>query len=119
MWMLTTDDRGFVKYWQCNFNNVHTFQAHSDPVKCCRLGSLSPTSGRQCEHTGKCLKCHVDLEVIIIMFGMIDLFLKKCRCVSLLKARIVGLYIIYGTKLHNNVVHCDMYLYLFMDINLF
>ncbi len=40
MWMVTTDDRGFVKYWQCNFNNVHTFQAHSDPVKCCRLGIL-------------------------------------------------------------------------------
>lgn len=35
--MVTTDDRGFVKYWQSNFNNVHTFQAHSDPVKCSRL----------------------------------------------------------------------------------
>lgn len=33
---MTTDDRGFVKYWQSNFNNVHTFQAHADPVKCSR-----------------------------------------------------------------------------------
>lgn len=36
LWMVTTDDRGLVKYWQSNFNNVHTFQAHADPVKCSR-----------------------------------------------------------------------------------
>ena len=36
VWMVTTDDRGLVKYWQSNFNNVHTFQAHADPVKCSR-----------------------------------------------------------------------------------
>ena len=35
-WMLTTDDRGFVKYWQSNLNNVHTFQAHNEPVRCSR-----------------------------------------------------------------------------------
>ena len=35
-WMVTTDDRGFVKYWQSNMNNVHTFQAHSDPVRSSR-----------------------------------------------------------------------------------
>ena len=95
MWMLTTDDRGFVKYWQCNFNNVHTFQAHSDPVKCCRLGSLSPTSGRQCAHTGKCLKSCTDSDIII----MFNLFLKKCRCIFLPNAKVVGLYSI---NLHNN-----------------
>ena len=35
-WMVTTDDRGFVKYWQSNMNNVHTFQAHSEPVRSSR-----------------------------------------------------------------------------------
>lgn len=35
-WMVTTDDRGFVKYWQINFNNVHTFQAHSEPIRSSR-----------------------------------------------------------------------------------
>ena len=39
VWMVTTDDRGFVKYWQSNFNNVHTFQAHAEPVKCSRWDS--------------------------------------------------------------------------------
>ena len=34
--MVTTDDRGFVKYWQSNMNNVHTFQAHSEPVRSSR-----------------------------------------------------------------------------------
>lgn len=38
-WMVTTDDRGFVKYWQSNFNNVHTFQAHSEPIRCSRWDS--------------------------------------------------------------------------------
>eukprot|EP00731_Ephydatia_muelleri_P015100 Em0008g820a len=32
-WMVTTDDKGYVKYWQSNMNNVHTFQAHSEPVR--------------------------------------------------------------------------------------
>lgn len=35
-WLLSSDDRGLVKYWQSNMNNVHTFQAHSDPVRCLR-----------------------------------------------------------------------------------
>ena len=38
--MVTTDDRGFVKYWQINFNNVHTFQAHSEPVRSSRCGLM-------------------------------------------------------------------------------
>lgn len=39
--MTSTDDRGFVKYWQANLNNVHTFQAHNDPVRSSRWDSLS------------------------------------------------------------------------------
>lgn len=35
-WLISSDDRGLVKYWQSNMNNVHTFQAHSDPVRCLR-----------------------------------------------------------------------------------
>lgn len=36
LWMATTDDRGMVKYWQSNMNNVHTFQAHNEPIRGCR-----------------------------------------------------------------------------------
>ena len=36
--MTSTDDKGFVKYWQANLNNVHTFQAHNDPVRSSRWG---------------------------------------------------------------------------------
>lgn len=39
VWMTSTDDRGFVKYWQANLNNVHTFQAHNDPVRSSRWDS--------------------------------------------------------------------------------
>ena len=42
MWMVTTDDRGVVKYWQSNMNNVHTFQAHNDPIRGCRWESKEP-----------------------------------------------------------------------------
>ena len=37
--MTSTDDHGFVKYWQANLNNVHTFQAHNDPVRSSRWDS--------------------------------------------------------------------------------
>ena len=40
MWMTSTDDRGYVKYWQANLNNVHTFQAHTDPVRSSRWDNL-------------------------------------------------------------------------------
>ena len=43
-WMVTTDDRGFAKYWQTNFNNVHTFQAHSEAVRASRWDSYSAAS---------------------------------------------------------------------------
>ena len=36
MWMVTTDDKGLVKYWQSNMNNVHTFQAHNESIRGCR-----------------------------------------------------------------------------------
>jgi hypothetical protein len=39
--MTSTDDHGYVKYWQANLNNVHTFQAHNDPVRSSRWDKLS------------------------------------------------------------------------------
>ena len=36
MWMVTTDDKGVVKYWQSNMNNVHSFQAHNETIRGCR-----------------------------------------------------------------------------------
>ena len=40
LWMLTTDNKGLVKYWQANMNNVHTFCAHDDA---CRSVTFAPT----------------------------------------------------------------------------
>ena len=42
MWMATTDDRGVVKYWQSNMNNVHTFQAHNESIRGCRWETKEP-----------------------------------------------------------------------------
>lgn len=32
-WMLTGDDKGYVKYWQANMNNVKMFQGHSEAIR--------------------------------------------------------------------------------------
>ena len=32
-WMLTGDDKGYVKYWQANMNNVKMFQGHLDAIR--------------------------------------------------------------------------------------
>ena len=40
LWMLSTDNNGWVKYWQANMNNVHTFRAHDEA---CRSISFAPT----------------------------------------------------------------------------
>jgi polyadenylation factor subunit 2 len=33
-WFVTSDDRGWIKYWQTNMNVIHSFQAHQEPVRC-------------------------------------------------------------------------------------
>ena len=43
--MATTDDRGVVKYWQSNMNNVHTFQAHNEPIRGCRWDPQNAAPG--------------------------------------------------------------------------
>ena len=59
MWMATTDDRGTVKYWQSNMNNVHSFQAHNETIRGCRWDARAPaiagpgmlsSSGSGCLH---------------------------------------------------------------------
>jgi hypothetical protein len=45
MWMATTDDRGTVKYWQSNMNNVHSFQAHNETIRGCRWDARPKTTG--------------------------------------------------------------------------
>ena len=32
-WMLTGDDKGYVKYWQANMNNVKMFQGHIESIR--------------------------------------------------------------------------------------
>lgn len=51
-WLISSDDRGLVKYWQSNMNNVHTFQAHSDPVRCLRWED--DTRQHRCYHHHQC-----------------------------------------------------------------
>ena len=53
-WMVTTDDKGYVKYWQSNMNNVHTFQAHSEPVRCSRWGSCTAMCSHYFVTVGTC-----------------------------------------------------------------
>ena len=42
-WMLTGDDKGYVKYWQANMNNVQMYPAHLEAV---RGLSFSPTDAK-------------------------------------------------------------------------
>lgn len=32
-WMLTGDDKGYIKYWQTNMNNVKMFQGHIEAIR--------------------------------------------------------------------------------------
>jgi hypothetical protein len=32
-WMVTGDDKGYVKYWQANMNNVKMFQGHFEAIR--------------------------------------------------------------------------------------
>ena len=74
MWMVTTDDRGFVKYWQSNFNNVHTFQAHSDPVKCSRLDVFRHAC--KCHiNNGHCSKCDALIVMIFIDLRLMNMMI--------------------------------------------
>lgn len=39
-WMLTGDDKGYVKYWQANMNNVKMFQGHLEAIRGLRYRKL-------------------------------------------------------------------------------
>jgi polyadenylation factor subunit 2 len=32
-WMITGDDKGYVKYWQTNMNNVKMIQGHVEAIR--------------------------------------------------------------------------------------
>jgi hypothetical protein len=32
-WMLTGDDKGYIKYWQANMNNVKMEQGHAEAIR--------------------------------------------------------------------------------------
>ena len=72
-WMVTSDDRGFVKYWQSNMNNVHTFQAHSEPVRSCRWDRVRSTCTFVCTSTGS-------NNVLLLPFNLPS----TCSCCSVL-----------------------------------
>ena len=42
-WMMTGDDKGYIKYWQTNMNNVKMFQGHIEAI---RGLSFSPTDDK-------------------------------------------------------------------------
>lgn len=58
LWMATTDDRGVVKYWQSNMNNVHTFQAHNEPIRGCRWDPRNAAPGMLSSSVHVCV-CHL------------------------------------------------------------
>lgn len=68
--MTSTDDHGFVKYWQANLNNVHTFQAHNDPVRSSRWDSLLLSMSVEffCNITNNAYElCQMSQEMFAIM----------------------------------------------------
>ena len=80
MWMATTDDRGVVKYWQSNMNNVHSFQAHNETIRGCRWetqesvpGMLSIRSSQIVER----LLSHVMLYISVFVVCAV-----VCMCLS-------------------------------------
>lgn len=40
-WLLSGDHAGYVKYWQSNMNNVQMYEAHHEPIRGLRLGSIA------------------------------------------------------------------------------
>lgn len=75
-WMVTTDDRGFIKYWQINFNNVHTYQAHSEPVRSSRWETCD---------------CHVMLMTCLVntlIVNVINLIMVLNTCWALIRISI-------------------------------
>ena len=71
-WMVTTDDRGFVKYWQSNMNNVHTFQAHSEPVRSSRWDRVV------CKSTF----VRFSINSMLVLTLMLDLLGVNCNGIS-------------------------------------
>ena len=78
-WMVTTDDRGFVKYWQINFNNVHTFQAHNEPVRSSRWDILG----------GSIIYCHMIVIYchMIVTCGYDTIIIKAILLIVRLQAK--------------------------------
>ena len=71
MWMATTDDRGVVKYWQTNMNNVHTFQAHSEAIRGCRCDQeRGPGMLSTCNSTSTCSSLACDCLSVTCTFCM-------------------------------------------------
>ena len=95
VWMTSTDDRGFVKYWQANLNNVHTFQAHNDPVRSSRWGST--VSSCLCAYLY--LVMYIDHELIIIII-LLQRITCTCKyCVQHYGAALVRMTLYYTCKL--------------------
>lgn len=94
MWMVTTDDRGLVKYWQSNFNNVHTFQAHADPVKCSRWEC-------SCSHETRRLVRGVRCNTYIRYSMMVQIITAQQMFVERDKIKLISINIIYRYLLVN------------------
>ena len=77
MWMATTDDRGMVKYWQSNMNNVHSFQAHSETIRGCRWDAR-PNATSSGTLSSRCCCLHVTTTIFLILF----VCFVSCTCVS-------------------------------------
>lgn len=95
LWMVTTDDRGFVKYWQANLNNVHTFQAHTDPVRCSRWDRVAYNKLGSCKSVS--VRCNYidDNDIMfLVWFGAISLIciFELVMVIQLLNPRFIENY---------------------------
>ena len=82
-----------MKYWQSNLNNVHTFQAHNEPVRCSRWDRTCPCNVAVvliacCACAGnkysKCflplpVKCQVNLIAPIICLYVVVSIIAVCK----------------------------------------
>ena len=84
-WMATTDDHGFVKYWQSNMNNVHTFQAHNDPVRSSRWEHVCSFGA-----SSRLMRLCVDLLNVIVTARELSLFVNIKLLVECILAVFVG-----------------------------
>ena len=92
-WLLSGDHAGYVKYWQSNMNNVQMYEAHHEPIRGLRLGSVAAAM-----HVAQMWLESVILRVAVNV-GIVQIYLLLLGC--LLENPCKGFHLNYITL--NNI----------------